>query len=42
VARGQIKKTGERGDGMAIAGLVLGYLWISLWVLLILVSVAHG
>ena len=26
VARGQIKQTGEGGGGMAIAGLVLGYL----------------
>ena len=40
-ARGQIKKTGERGDGMAIAGLIFGYLWISLWVLIILVSIAN-
>jgi len=39
-ARGQIRKTGERGDGMAIAGLIFGYLWISLWVLLILISIA--
>jgi Domain of unknown function (DUF4190)/DUF1707 SHOCT-like domain len=39
-ARGQIRKTGERGDGMAIAGLIFGYLWISLWVLIILVSIA--
>jgi hypothetical protein len=36
MARGQIKRTGERGDGMAIAGLVLGYLGIIGWVLLIL------
>lgn len=36
VARGQIKRTGERGDGMAIAGLVLGYLGIVGWALVIL------
>jgi hypothetical protein len=41
-ARGQIRKSGERGDAMAVVGLVLGYLWISLWVLFILVSIAHG
>ena len=29
VARANIKRTGERGDGMAIAGLVLGYLGIA-------------
>ena len=33
VARAQIKRTGERGDGMAIAGLVLGYLGIACWLL---------
>jgi Domain of unknown function (DUF4190)/Domain of unknown function (DUF1707) len=42
VARSQIKQTGERGDGMAVAGLVLGYLWISFWVLLLIVGLAHG
>jgi Domain of unknown function (DUF4190)/Domain of unknown function (DUF1707) len=42
VARGQIKQSGERGDGVAIAGLVLGYLWITLWVLVILVGIAKG
>jgi DUF1707 SHOCT-like domain/Domain of unknown function (DUF4190) len=42
VARSQIQRTGERGDGQAIAGLILGYLWISLWALIILVGMAHG
>jgi hypothetical protein len=42
VARGQIKQTGERGDGVAIAGLILGYLWVSLWVLIILIGIAHS
>ena len=42
VARGQIRRTGERGDGMAVAGLVLGYLWLSLWTLIILVGMARG
>jgi hypothetical protein len=42
VARGQIRRTGERGDGMAIAGLVLGYLWVSLWALIILIGIAHN
>jgi len=30
VARIQIRKTGEQGDGMAVAGLVLGYLGIAI------------
>lgn len=42
VARGQIRQSGERGDGMAVAGLVLGYLWISLWMLIILVGLTHS
>lgn len=43
IARARIRQTGERGDGMAIAGLVLGYLQIIFWVLLGLgvVAVSH-
>lgn len=29
LARGQIKRTGEQGGGMALAGLVLGYLGLA-------------
>lgn len=28
LARAEIRRTGERGDGMAVAGLALGWLWI--------------
>jgi len=42
VARSQIRRTGERGDGMAIAGLVLGYLAIAGWALVILLVAAHS
>jgi hypothetical protein len=35
LARGQIRRTGERGDGMATAGLVLGWLGIAFFVLLV-------
>jgi hypothetical protein len=42
VARGQIRQTGEQGDGLAIAGLVLGYVWISLFVLFMLIGMSHG
>jgi len=36
LARAQIRQTGERGDSMAVAGLVLGYLWLSCWALILL------
>jgi outer membrane lipoprotein SlyB len=43
VARGQIRRTGEHGDGLAIAGLVLGYIGILIPILLIvLAAVAAG
>jgi Domain of unknown function (DUF4190)/Domain of unknown function (DUF1707) len=42
LARAQIKRTGERGDGMAIAGLVLGYLGLAGWLLLILAISSHS
>ena len=35
VARAQIKRTGQGGDGMAIAGIVLGFVGIAMFVLLI-------
>jgi hypothetical protein len=37
VARAQIRQTGERGDSMAVAGLVLGYIGILGWLFIILV-----
>jgi Domain of unknown function (DUF1707)/Domain of unknown function (DUF4190) len=40
VARGQIKQTGERGDGLAVSGLVLGYLYLAIWALYIVIHVA--
>ncbi|UZD61542.1 DUF4190 domain-containing protein [Brevibacterium sp. JSBI002] len=43
IARKQIKERGERGDGMAIAALWVGYigtiLWILFWVFMILLYV---
>lgn len=42
IARGQIKQSGERGDGMAVAGLVLGYLAIAGWLFFILVLAAQN
>lgn len=36
VAMSQIKRTGEEGRGMAITGLILGYVFTLLWVFAIL------
>ncbi|SOE12939.1 protein of unknown function [Streptomyces sp. 2323.1] len=38
-ARAEIRRTGERGDGQALAGLVLGWLGIGGWSLFFLLSV---
>jgi len=41
VARGQIRRTGEAGNGMAVAGIVLG--WIGVGVLtLFVIAIAAG
>lgn len=42
LAHGQIKRTGERGDGMAIAGMVFGYLGIGIWTLVFIALAAHS
>lgn len=39
-ARAEIRRTGERGDGMALAGLVLGYLAIVTFALLVVGGLA--
>ncbi len=38
MARGQIRRTGEHGSGLALAGLVLGWLAIILFVLVVAVG----
>lgn len=38
IALSQIRRTGEGGRGMAIAGLVLGYIWIAVSVVLIVAA----
>lgn len=40
VARGAIRRTGEAGDGMALAGLILGYLNVALAVVAFMAFVA--
>jgi len=39
VALSQIKKSGAKGRGMAIAGVVLGFVWSALFVILIIAAV---
>lgn len=41
VAKSQIRRTGEAGDGMATAGLILGYFWLVIGVILTLVYFAQ-
>ncbi|QZY53390.1 DUF4190 domain-containing protein [Leucobacter tenebrionis] len=36
ISLNQIKRTGENGRGMAIAGLIVGYAAIGFWVLILL------
>jgi hypothetical protein len=40
ISLGQIKKTGEQGRGMAIAGLIIGYVGILLTIILTIVFIA--
>jgi Domain of unknown function (DUF4190) len=40
IARRQIRRTGEQGGGLALAGLILGYVGGALFIVLILVFVA--
>jgi Domain of unknown function (DUF4190) len=40
VARSQIKRTGEAGEGLALAGLIAGYISIALFFLFVLAYIA--
>ena len=42
IARDQIRTRNERGDGMALAGLVIGYLGAAFWALIIVIAATHG
>jgi hypothetical protein len=42
IARSQIKQTGEPGDGMAVTGLVLGYMGILGLLFMILIIAGHS
>jgi hypothetical protein len=39
IARGQIRRTGETGAGMALAGVILGYVGLALTVIIIVAAV---
>ena len=39
-ARTEMRHSGERGEGLAMTGLVLGWLWVSGWVLVITILIA--
>jgi hypothetical protein len=40
MARRQIRRTGEQGDGLAVAGLILGYVSVVLFIVAVLALVA--
>ena len=40
IARSQIRRTGEAGDGVALAGLIIGYLHLAAWAVGILLWLA--
>ncbi|MGX9788740.1 DUF4190 domain-containing protein [Mycobacterium sp. MMS18-G62] len=42
IARAQILRTGERGDGLALAGLVLGYLGLIAVVVAVIGVIAYS
>ncbi|GAA4830094.1 hypothetical protein GCM10023201_17200 [Actinomycetospora corticicola] len=42
IARGQIRQRGEGGDGLALAGLIIGYILIGLFVLFIVFFIIIG
>lgn len=41
-ARGEMRRTGERGEGLAMAGLVLGWMSIAGWAFIVTVLIAAG
>ena len=44
VARSQIRQSAgtQRGDGLALAGIIVGFAWIALFVILIAVGAANS
>ncbi|MDL5156795.1 DUF4190 domain-containing protein [Actinomycetospora termitidis] len=42
IARRQIRERGENGDGLALAGLIIGYIFIGLFVLAVVFFIVFG
>jgi hypothetical protein len=44
IARSQIRQSGgtQGGDGLALAGIIVGFAWIGLFVILIIVGAANS
>ncbi|CAM2761206.1 DUF4190 domain-containing protein [Mycobacterium intermedium] len=42
IARGQIRRTGEGGRGLATAGLIIGYVLTGVWVLTVVLLIIFG
>jgi hypothetical protein len=42
VSLNQIKMSGEGGRGMAIAGIVIGFVWIALHIILAIIRIGLG
>ncbi|MDN4597252.1 DUF4190 domain-containing protein [Leifsonia virtsii] len=42
IALSQIKRTGENGRGLAIAGLIIGYVYIAFVVLFVIIAIIAG
>lgn len=42
LAKSQIRRSGERGDGLATAGLVIGYLWLIVFVIVMIAIAASA
>lgn len=40
IARSQIRQTGEEGDGLALAGIILGFVAVGIAVLAFIVAIA--
>jgi hypothetical protein len=40
IARSRIRQTGEAGEGMALAGLILGYIGLVLFIIVVIAIIA--
>ena len=42
LALSQIKRSGEQGRGLAITGLILGYFWVAVTLVIVIIAIAQG